>query len=84
MNRTYADKYKCLEYMPNNKNNIEDHTNVLKAEIPRKKTYQTLLAIAGNEDFNNYYSGTNAELHYINNIIKQRNLESRKKRKGKH
>ena len=36
MNRTYADKYKCLEYMPNNNNNIEDHTNVLKAEIPKK------------------------------------------------
>ena len=51
MNLRYTDKYKYLGYIQNNKNNIEDHIKALKGKV--ENAYQTLLAIAGNKNFNN-------------------------------
>ena len=60
MNLKYTDKYKYLGYIQNNKNNLEDHIKALKGKV--ENAYQTLLAIAGNKNFNNIEMQTIWEL----------------------
>ena len=56
----YTDKYKYLGYIQNKQNNLETHISALKGKI--ENTYQTILAIAGNKNFNNIEMQTIWEL----------------------
>ena len=60
MNLKYTDKYKYLGNIQNNKNNLEDHIKALKGNV--ENAFQTLLAIAGNKNFNNIEMQTIWEL----------------------
>ena len=60
MNLKYTDKYKYMQYIQNNKNNMEDHIRAFKGKV--ENAYQTLLAIAGNKNFSNIEMQTIWEL----------------------
>ena len=60
MNLKYTDKYKYLGYIQNKKNNLDNHIKALKGKV--ENAYQTLLALAGNKNFNNIDKQTIWEL----------------------